>query len=383
MKKRILTSLFVLFATSLYAENANVLPQGRFRARVKPIYAFTFGTQFGNTGQEESLVSDFEVDLDEQTAKKFGKDTSQALQPFFNAGAQTLGQFVPNLDVSTLVLGTAIEYGVTDTLTLGAIVPIISANTKFDLAFNRSPAGSHPALQSTDFAKLAIEKAKAKGYDDPAAWENFGLGDVELGIKYKFLKTSNWSLATKTGLRLPTGKVDDPDKLTDIGFGDGQTDWGATLLVDYFGIPATLLNVMAKYTWQMSDRELLRVPSPDELFTTNVENIQRDLGDRLDLSFYSEVQLWKNFNLNSSYEFFVKQKDIYKSDQGFSVASLQENTAQRKHSLDFGLGFSTLPWVRSGTFRLPLDAGLNFTLPLAGKNVAKATSVNFEYKMYF
>lgn len=394
--KKLLTFLTLsLVSLPLLAENTATLPSGRFRARVKPIYAFGFSTQFGNDGAEQSLVNTYAKTIDLATAQKFDESGQLAgLMTVAGLQSSTLGTFAPSLEVSTLVMASAVEYGLTPNLTLGVIIPVVSARTKFDLAFNKSAQALYQAqnhsnaiirakLQGLDMVKSTRDKAMKAGYAPLENWDAVGLGDVELGIKYKLLNTQNWSLATKSGVRLPTGRVDDPDVLTDVGFGDGQTDLGSTLLVDYTGIPDTLLNTWVKYTVQLTDRQLLRVPDTGELFTTKKENIRRNLGDRVDAVVTAEYSFWTTFNVNATYAFFSKQKDRFESALGFNAQGLEANTAQQKHSADVGIGFSTLPWFKQGTFRLPMDAGLNLEVPLTGKNVAKATAVNLEYKLYF
>ncbi|MBI3016439.1 MAG: transporter [Deltaproteobacteria bacterium] len=387
MKKLFTFLTLFLVSLPLLAENTATLPAGRFRARVKPIYAFGFSTQFGNDGIEKSLVSHYAKTIDFATAQKL--DASGQLADLMTAAglkSSTLGSFAPSLEVSTLVMGSALEYGLTPNLTLGVIVPVVSARTNFELAFNKSAqvlGHPSPTVRNLDMVKAAQDSAAKAGYAPLENWNALGLGDIELGLKYRFWNSQNWSLATKSGVRLPTGRVDDPNVLTDIGFGDGQTDLGSTLLVDYIGIPHTLLNTWVKYTVQLPDRQLLRVPNTGELFTTKSENIRRNLGDRVDAAVTAEYSFLTAFNINATYAFFSKQKDRFQSDLGFNAPGLEANTAQQKHSADVGIGFSTLPWFRQGSFKLPMDAGLNLEVPLAGKNVAKATAVNLEYKLYF
>jgi len=380
MKKSFIIVTLFFISFPLLAENTATLPAGRFRARVKPIYAFGFSTQFGNDGAEKSLVSQYARNLDQATAQKL--DPSGTLAK--NMGTlSTIGQFNPSLEVSTLVMGSALEYGLTQNLTLGLIVPMVSASTKFDLKFNVDSKAAATPLGTINYVQKAKEEAEKAGYAPLENWDALGLGDVELGIKFRFLNTQTWSLATKSGVRLPTGRVDNPDVLTDIAFGDGQIDFASTLLGDYTGISNTLLNTWVKYTVQLPDRELLRVPDTGELFTTKKEDLRRNLGDRIDAAVTAEYSFWTLFNVNATYAFFSKQKDRFKSNLGFNAQGLEANTAQQKHSADVGIGFSTLPWFREGTSQLPMDAGLNVEVPLAGKNVAKATTVNLEYKLYF
>ncbi len=376
------------FTIPLFAENSQTLPAGRFRARVKPIYALDFDTQFANDGLKNGLASKFAVSADKLFFERLGTQYAGLVGLMKLKTVDSLGDFAPTLSASTLVLANAVEYGITDNLTLGVIVPVISANTKFDVQFNPSSsvlASGDPTLIGTANALLqkVKDQAASKGYNEFGDWEALGLGDVELGFKYRFLNTEAWTLATKAGVKLPTGRVDDPNTVTDLAFGDGQTDLGTTLLVDYKGIPNTLLNVMTKYTSQLPDRQLLRVPDDGDLFTDKKENIRRNLGNRFDAAVYGEYTFLSVFNVNASYSLFTKEKDRFASDLGYYALGLEKNTAQSKQSVDVGIGFSTLPWFRQGAFALPMDAGIDVDLPLAGRNVADVTTVNLEYKLYF
>lgn len=380
MKNVYLSLMSVFFISSIaMAENANTLPYGKFRARMKPVYTFEFGSKFDETGNAVSLVKDLEVTLDADRAAKINPQLAFAMAAF---GIDNLGAFDPSLKISSLILGTALEYGLTDRLTLGLIAPIVSANSTYQLQFHPSEvAKANPLFAQIDFAKAAEELAIANGYQKPGNWEAFGLGDVEVGLKYSLLKNEQISLALKSGVRLPTGRVDNPDHLTDLAFGDGQTDLGTTLLVDYTGLQNMLINGLLKYTAQLPDKQLLRLPKPEELFAAQKEELKRNLGDIIDASVYAQYTFLTLFNVNASYAYSFKQKDTYQS--ALHVDRLVQNSDLRRHTADVGLGFSTIPWVRQETFGLPMELGMNFQLPVAGKNIAKATTVNLEYMLYF
>ncbi|OGQ30370.1 MAG: hypothetical protein A3A72_01630 [Deltaproteobacteria bacterium RIFCSPLOWO2_01_FULL_38_9] len=386
MKKLFTIFIFFGFIASVFAETSQTLPAGRFRARVKPIYAFSFNTQFDQSGLEKSLVNKFEKKADSALVRKISNDLANLMES--PVGVASLGEFLPSLNISSLVLGGAIEYGITNDLTVGAIVPVISAQSKFDLKFNPDPnalASSRPEIRGAakNMLQSVQDYASSKGYAPFENWDAIGLGDIELGVKYRLLNTELWTIATKSGVRLPTGRVDNIDHLTDVAFGDGQTDLGTTLLIDFKEIPNVLVNGMVKYTVQLPDREILRVPDEGDLFTSKKENLKRNLGDRIDTALYVEYPFLQAFNVNATYSFFAKQKDQFTSALGYNASGLEKSTNQYKYSIDTGLGFSSLPWFKAGTFSLPMEAGLNFELPLWGKNVAKATTAYLEYKLYF
>jgi len=381
-KKLSLFLFFSFFSTFLWADNTLTLPKGRFRARIKPIYSPKISTQYNDANTEESIVSDYAVGVTIPVAAAFSKQLEQAMHM---TGVSYLGEFKPDMTIATLVLGTALEYGITNQLTAGFILPVVMASTQFKLGFDKSAeAQNHPLFKNMDMVQLAEQAAVSKGYAPFENWRGIGLGDAELGVKYHALNTTQWSFAMKSGIRIPTGRVDDPDNLTDIGFGDGQWDLGATFLLDYKPLPDLVFNLETRFTWQLPDKESLRVPGLTEIFTNKKENVARNLGDHIQAAISAQYHLFKLFNLNFSYNFFAKGIDRFTSNlANLNTNGLGLDTNQLKHSLNFGSGFSTLPWFLDGQFKLPMDLGVNLELPFFGKNVIKATSFNMEYKLYF
>ena len=53
-----------------------------------------------------------------------------------------------------------------------------------------------------------------------------GLGDIQLGAKYQYLRTQDARLAATGGVRVPTGRQDDPDDLADVAWRTvRRSDW--------------------------------------------------------------------------------------------------------------------------------------------------------------
>ena len=45
--------------------------------------------------------------------------------------------------------------------------------------------------------------------------------DLEIGGRWQYFRNETWKLAFTGGVRLPTGRKDDPENLGDVGFGTG------------------------------------------------------------------------------------------------------------------------------------------------------------------
>ena len=153
----------------------------------------------------------------------------------------------------------------------------------------------------------------------------------------------DWRLALTGGVRLPTGEVDDPDNLTDIGFGDGTTDIILRFHTDYVGINKLFLNATLRYDIQLPDEENMRVPDDVNLpLTANKEKVDRDLGDVLELELMGNYSLTREWSVGLKYRYTSKNEDDVDGDMGFSYSSLEDETDFTSHMGIVMAGYSTV-----------------------------------------
>src|SRR5262249_29155846 len=157
------------------------------------------------------------------------------------------------------------------------------------------------------------------GFKRFESWSSTGVGDIELLAKYQLLNQASWRFAVAGGVRLPTGRVDDPDNLTDLPFGDGQTDIITRFYLDYLGIPQLLLNLTLRYDIQLPDKQEKRIPdNVNRPITANKENVRRNLGDILEVELLGNYAFTKLLSAGVKYRFSAKvSQDSISGDRGF------------------------------------------------------------------
>ena len=174
------------------------------------------------------------------------------------------------------------------------------------------------------------------------SWTASGLGDVELGIMKRVYKNRDFGLLTKFGAVLPTGRVDDPDILQDIKFGDGQWDafveFGGGLKFFYFDE----LNMSARYIYP-----ILRVATFE--FQTwrgkpwvKKRTVIKTPGDKIDLMFNLKKSFSNLFYLDSSYLFNYVGESKFKGSENSSLNNLIHNKFSQSSSLQAKIGVSTI-----------------------------------------
>jgi len=221
-------------------------------------------------------------------------------------GSAKLGDSLVSFKLEFIDLLVSLQYGVTDCFTVGVTVPYYWQKSQVSARLDTSGAtvGKNAALNT--LAPLRLPGTKSLTTEDVQAllgkgldingdgtvdlpgfgfkrfetWSDDGFGDVEAGFRYQYLKTNNWRLAFTSGVRFPTGQVDDPDNLVDVAFGTGAYALLFRANNDFTGITNVVLHTTLSYDLYLPDRQTQRVPdNVNQPITNNKEEVQRDLGD--------------------------------------------------------------------------------------------------------
>src|SRR5690606_19827105 len=111
------------------------------------------------------------------------------------------------------------------------------------------------AREAADKFNNAVRELNAKlvanNYQELEDWHGEGLGDTTALAKYLVYNEGPLASAVTAGFVAPTGRVDDPDILNDIAFGDGQWDIFSQVAFDQTLNRNVFFNQYAKYTWQL------------------------------------------------------------------------------------------------------------------------------------
>jgi hypothetical protein len=291
-------------------------------------------------------------------------------------------------------------WGITRKWTAAIVIPVVKVSTNVDFGFiaadgfqvladdlvNNGKAFKALDVQTKSNSAILRDLAK-KGYKTPESESKTMLGDIRLVNKIQVSNKKNYAIALNADLVLPTGEQVDIDKAIDVAGGDGQFDVGVGATTEFYINPNFTAWLKASYTWQISDNVARRLP---ESFSTSTSadidpQTKRDLGDIFYTSFGGALKFGDGYLIRTQYSFQRKGKDQYSGGKfsGDRYGFLSKNTNQVMHSLQLGLGYSTIPKFRRKQFAVPLDVNLNFGKAVKGKNITKDPTVTAEMAVYF
>jgi hypothetical protein len=191
-------------------------------------------------------------------------------------------------------------------------------------------------------------------------------------------------LAFTGGVRFPTGEVNDPDNLVDVGFGDGAYALLFQLQNDFTGIKNLLLNATFRYDLVLPHKERLRVPnSVHEPLTTNEENVDRNIGDRIEIEASGTYAFFNGFSFSLLYKYGYKFKDHVSGNRGFNYKSLEDETDIQEHVGIASLSYSTIPLYQAKKFPIPMTASVSYRDRFAGTNLLKTQYISLTLAIYF
>ena len=226
------------------------------------------------------------------------------------------------------------------------------------------------------------------GYKRFQTFSGNGIGDVITGFRYQYLRTEDWRLAFTGAVRFPSGKVEDPDNLTDAAFGIGTYSllfhlnndfvisnlWRGTRKSPAEGAllaePGDLVvNGTFRYEVLLPDKQKLRVPSNvNNPVTINKEKVNRDLGDVFEFEVSGKYTLLQGLDFSALYKYGFNLKDRVSGKLGFAYNSLEEETRRMEQIYIIGLSYTTIPLYGEKKFFLPMTASISYRNRFAGNN---------------
>jgi hypothetical protein len=378
-----------------FGDSAEVLPKGVFRAGVQYNGYFSVDSRFDPDGNKESVSRDFNAELNSNVFSSLALVEAGFGMP---AGSASIGRSEVDFQYEFSDLILSLQYGLTSKLTVGVRAPYYWNRTdvrqaRLDTA--SATVGKDPSLSfgsplipiaiggtpltTEDVQKLlgpgldvngdGVIDIPGFGYKRIETWSGSGFADIEVGGRYQYYKSDDWRLAFTGGVRLPTGKVDDPDNLIDIGFGTGAYALLFRLNNDYTGIKNVVLNASLKYDLTLPDKQEKRVPSDaNRPITTDKEKVKRNLGDTTVLDLSGTYEFSRGWSFALGYTYSSKSKDNVSGDRGFNYRSLEDETDAKYHLASAELSYSTIELFRKKRFPVPMSASIGYEDVFAGKN---------------
>ncbi len=414
MRKRVLVGSLCLwfFAPWLsgisWAGDAEVLPKGVFKIDAESKFYFPTTKRFNPDGDLEDVAIDFNTSLDSSVFPGLRQLESALGLP---AGFAKIGESIVSVKLEFIDLLISLQYGVTDRFTVGVIVPYYwqKSNVAARVDTARATVGKNAALNTLAPLRipgtqpLTMEDVQAllgKGLDINGdgtvdipgfgfkrfeTWSHDGFGDLEVGGRYQYLKTKNWRLALTSGVRFPTGQVDDPDNLVDYAFGTGAYALLFRANNDFTGITNVVLHTTLSYDLYLPDRQTKRVPDKvNQPITTNIEEVKRDLGDIFKIEVSGRYTLLQGLSISGLYEFGAKWKDQVSGKKGFAYASLEEETNWTSHIFLVGVSYTTVPLYLEKRFPIPIVTSIAYRDRFAGSNnVLDTKFISLQIQAFF
>lgn len=430
MKQAILATLVMLllflWAVAVAdADDASVLPRGVSRVSISSNFYLPIDKRYNPDGKVEDVAIDYNTSLNSRIFPALAP-----LDPLVG-GSASFGDSKVSFTYDFTIVNFDLAYGITDRLSAGVRIPYwwvtndvnarldsgpgSSANVGLNPFFGapRQPPviplalGGRP-LTTEDAQQLlgpGLPGIPGFGFKRFESFSDNGPGDMEAGFKYQYLKTDNWRLAFSGGARFPTGRVDDPDNLTDYAFGSGayallfrfhqdytiSSLWRGTQDSTGQGppgllVPGTLvLNGTVRYDLVLPDKAVKRVPdNVNNPLTANKEKVDRNLGDITELEVSAKYTLLTGLTFSPLYRYGFKLKDHISGKKGFFYKSLEDETDYTEHIFVVSLSYSTLPLYLQKKFPLPLTASLSYRNRFAGSNnVFKSEYIGVGMEVFF
>ena len=404
--KRLLPAMGILISAfpCLAFENAKVLPKGVRNMQFRFVSS-QINEKFNESGDKERLATPLEKEVNRQELEKSkskeddlspsGLNTAIAFLQTKLGDNGSLGQFKANLDINVNVMAPVVAWGITEKWTTAIALPIYSVKSTVDMGFKgndnfhsfANELRSRGQLQSFNNLKEKLSfqgvqnKLAENGFDQLEDYSHTGLGDIKLVNRVQILNSGKNRAVALAELTLPTGKVDDENKLTDVKTGDGQTDIALGLNYDYSIIDSIYINTFAKYTYQMPSSKNFRMVEEDESVEVPVKGVTFDLGDIVNLGSSVQVEMKNGLTTGVGYNYEWKDSDRYSSLPDSS--NLGENTLAYKHMAVVKLGYSTIELFRQKAFPIPLSLDISYNQLLKGKNTLSSNMFQTTLGVFF
>ena len=294
----------------------------------------------------------------------------------------------------------AFAYGWTEQLTVVAAVPVLYSNTSVRTGWvvNENFERQLKTLASRGFANKLISfreklenviatKVAAYGYKPLEDSKQTEIGDITLGAKYQFVKSTRSAAALTARLAVPTGRIQDVDRLVDVAPGNGTFDLGLGIAYDYAVSSGFTVTPTLSFLYPFAAARATRVPlTYGETLTPDVDrDANFKAGEIWSAGIVSRFRPDEALVFGVGYNFQAKARDSYSGGRYASerYQYLSRDTEQQLHAAHFNVTYSTIPAFRRKQFPLPLEATLGLSSLFAGTNVNQAALSTFDIAAFF
>lgn len=398
----------LILSSFAFAQYHKTLPKGVRAAIFRNIQTEDVKSTYNQTNREGPIG--YEIEANAKALEGMESETIQGALDVYKEYSDaynklTLGTYKisgkANVDVN--VYGMA--YGVTDKLTAYFGVPFYKANVTINYQRTKGNNFKEVAdilqqytnddwaqglgnlteqLPDLDGSTLQSIVMNNFGYAPVGNWQAEGPGDTEFGMIYNFYDNGTYGFSTMFGGKAPTGYVDDPDILQDIGFGDGQWDAFIEVGSGFIVNEWLTLNTWGRYSYQFSSKKELRVPFSDQLSISDEKHIfEEKLGDAAEFYFDATLNISDWLSLTPAYFYTHNEQATYSSELEQANEFLAANTESVTHNFRMSAQLTSINLFQSGKFPIPLSTRFTYSKMLEGRNAPKVDKLEFEFRMFF
>lgn len=396
--------LILIFTQAIaFGRYDDTLPKGVRLMAVRQVQSDRVNEFHNITGSKEGYSVDFKLDskalseidlVNEYILKDLKNSSPEAYEKLLAA------QYRFDVKANVNVTGIGFGYGLSNSLTFYGVIPYYRATV--DVRPKRTQGNNYDevneALNSSknkvglvldmnslpDVDEGLVQSAVQNfyGYQALGKWEASGLGDIELGIKKRFASWSNGGALYSVGLILPTGRIDNPDIIQDVGFGSGH--WSGFVEA---GLGQTYkrsdFNFYTRLQHFLPTTKRLRPSSTNSDLTNESLNfdIQPGLKVTISPSHTYHYNSWWQIHTGLTYE--RKLEDNYESQNLYYDQKLEAITSWESTTLNLGVDFSTVDAYKKKQFIAPGSVGLKMDKTLSGRNIPDVTLYSAEVRLYF
>ncbi len=396
----ILTSL----SSAAQAQVWKTLPQGVRIVGYRNVTTSKVTSNFNQFRSESPLGSSFRVDAStfNSLSGGFVQDGDINKDAYDNF---LVGEYKIDADAQFNVQGTGFGYGITDRVMFYGEIARYSAQVKTNIKrtagntyedtariLEDNNGGIQDATMAANLRGLidvdehTIQSVITNhyGYKPLGDWNGVDYGDMETGFMAKVIDRGTWGLMLYPGVVLPTGRVDDPDILQDVGFGDGQYDFFSEMASGYIVNDHLAFGSTLRYTYQAPSEKTLRIPdSRDFTLSSRKGKFDVKYGDKLNWMFNTTVYVNDWISFTPIYRFMYQLPSTYDSQYSEANSYLSYNTDKQEHQVQLTTSLSSITPFLKKNFILPAQINVNLVQTVAGKNVPKVGRFEVEFRMLF
>ena len=300
----------------------------------------------------------------------------------------TLGETSLDMAIDSKYFELTAGYGVTDSLTVGVIIPyrdirktinfsVGGGNLGVNFVFDKSqpisasnlpylPVGNGITPIST--AQMQGILASEYGYKPLETRNISGFADPTVGLLWSAYSNKNSSLLLSSGYRFGI-QEGDPDRLIDTTISSGSS--AIRLQAEYLRDLTYGFDLYSRFEYgvELENSIKKRVPKQGEILATkkSTESLKRDLGD---YRIY-DIGVGKtrgNWRTGLNWYRAEKDSDSYSSSKGTDVTALETHTFGHVNQWKTSISWSGIEAWKKGILAFPLIVNLVYRDTYDGKN---------------